>query len=513
MTSVDAYSAISTGSDAGGDLREYADRMAEAERIARFGVWRWDVKSGEVRWSDELHRIYGLAPGEFVGTVEGFISFLAPEDRDRVWSHIERAMQTLEPFIFEERIARADGKERVLLSQGRPIAGLDGRAATLVGVCQDVTDRVEAERALGHSERRIRAIVDNTPSLVAVKDLGGRYLMSNVETGKVLGVHPDEVIGHECAELFPSVADRLRANDRRAAAEMEPVYDEVVLIQEDEPRTYLTVTFALPDDAGRPVETCTIATDVTERRERESERRTRLELETTISSALREERMLVYAQPVISLADGACDSLELLVRMRPADDSEEIMLPRAFLPAAERFGLIQSIDVWMVQQALELPAAPAPEVNLSAVSLCDAAARQEILELLRAAPDAARRIVFEITETADTNHLDAACEFASELNALGCGLALDDFGTGFGSFTYLRKLPLRYLKIDASFVRNVARSRDDQRVVQSIVGIAGQFGLRVIAEGVEDGETLDLLRHLGVDYAQGFHLGRPAPVR
>jgi EAL domain-containing protein (putative c-di-GMP-specific phosphodiesterase class I) len=174
--------------------------------------------------------------------------------------------------------------------------------------------------------------------------------------------------------------------------------------------------------------------------------------------------------------------------------------------------MIQAIDVWMVRQALSLPAAPAPEVNLSAVTLCDAAARREIVALLRAAPEAARRIVFEITETASPRHLESARDFADQLDALGCGLALDDFGTGFGSFTYLRLLPLRYLKIDRSFVLDLVHSPDDRRVVQSIISIAGQFGLRTIAEGVEDQPTLELLRELGADYVQGFHTGRPAPV-
>jgi EAL domain-containing protein (putative c-di-GMP-specific phosphodiesterase class I) len=198
--------------------------------------------------------------------------------------------------------------------------------------------------------------------------------------------------------------------------------------------------------------------------------------------------------------------------MRPEKAGGALLASAAFLPAAERFDMIQAIDVWMVRQALTLPAVPAPEVNLSAVTLCDAGARREIVALLEAAPEAAPRIVFEITETASPGHLDAARAFADELTAFGCGLALDDFGTGFGSFTYLRVLPLRYLKIDRSFVRDLVRSRDDRRVVQSVIGIAQQFGLGTIAEGVEDEPTLDLLRELGADYVQGFPIGRPTPV-
>jgi PAS domain S-box-containing protein len=493
-------------------LLEYAQRMTEAERIAHFGVWRWDLMTGTVRWSDELHRIYGLMPGEFAGTLEGFVSFLHPDDRDRVQVAVERAIELHEPFVFEERIIRSDGEERVLLSQGRPIIGAGGSAVALVGVCQDVTDRAETRRALGHSERRMRAIIDHSPSIVAVKDLAGRYVMSNVETARVLGLRPEDMIGRECTEFFPTVAEQLRANDRRALAEMEPVYDEAVLDLDGELRTYLTITFALPDEDGRPAETCTIATDITERKEREAERRERLEWAHRIRRALAEERMLVYAQPVVQVETGAQASVEFLVRMREGV-RQEVLAPAAFLPAAERFGLIQEIDLWMVRQALRVTASVAPAVNLSAISLCDPAVRQEIISLLTEAPEAARRIVFEITETASLDHLDAACEFAKRVTELGCGLALDDFGTGFGSFTYLRRLPLRYLKIDRSFVHGLVDSRDDQRVVQSIIGIGRQFGLSVIAEGVESEDALELLRGFGVDYAQGFHLGAPAEFR
>lgn len=493
------------------ELREYAARMAEAETIARFGVWRWDVAAGEVRWSDELHRLYGLRPGEFAGTVEDFVARLHPDDRERVWAEVSRALQTLAPFAFEERIVWPDGGERLLLSQGRVIAGPDGEAAALVGVCRDITEHREAERALGMSERRLRAIVDNTPSVIAVKDLGGRYLMANVEAGRLVGMAPDELVGHLCTELFPRpVAEQLRINDATAAAEGRPVFDETILVRGGEPRTFATVTFPLPDDEGCPIETCTIGTDVTEKRERESERRVRREWRERIDAAVMDDRLLLFAQPIVDLATGAVASCELLIRMRSADDPSHVLLPEEFLPSAELFGLIQDIDVWVIRQALRLAPAQRLAVNLSAVTLGDERARHEIAGLLAASPDAANRIVFEITETAAAKHLDAACSFAAEVAALGCGLALDDFGTGFGSFTYLRRLPLRYLKIDRSFVSELVGSVGDRRVVQSIVGIARQFQLRTIAEGVENRETYDLLRELGADFAQGFHSGRPA---
>lgn len=495
------------------ELREYADRMSEAERIARFGVWKWDIGEGTVRWSDELHRLYGVRPGEFGGTVDAFVARLHPADRDRVWGHLSQAIETLEPFAFETRILRPDGEERQLLSQGRVVAGPDGRAAALVGVCHDITDRVQAQRALGVSERRMRAIADNTPSLVTVKDLDGKYLMANAEAGRIVGLPADKLIGMGCGDVFPpDLAAQQQGIDRVASSEGRPVVSEAVLVRDGEPRTYVTVTFPLPDDEGRPVEICTIGTDVTERRERDSERLERGEWRERLSSALTDGRMVLFAQPILDLSSGDVLSSELLIRMHADDDSGVLMPPAAFLPQAERFGLIQSIDAWVVRQALTLASARRFTINLSAVTLFDPEARSEIAALLAATPDAAANLVFEITETAALDHLDAATSFANEVTALGCGLALDDFGTGFGSFTYLRTLPLRYLKIDMTFVSQVVGSIDDRRVVQSIIGIAEQFGLGTIAEGVEDPATLELLREMGADLVQGFHIGRPAPV-
>lgn len=495
------------------ELREHIDRMTEAERIACFGVWQWDLATGRVHWSDELERIYGLAPGAFPGTLDGFVSRLHPDDRDRVQANIARAIETLEPFAFEERIRRDDGEERLLLSQGRVITGPDGRAAAAVGICRDVTERAEAERSLGISERRMRAIIDNTPSIVAVKNLDGTYLMANAELARLLDTAPEDLVGRACAEAFPAeVAAGLRANDRCAATQGEPVYDEVALQRNGEIRHYVTVTFALPDDAGLPIETCTIGTDVTDNKARERERRERAGWQKRLATALHEERMLVFAQPVVDVTTGTAEFYELLVRMQDDRGDGRLVQPDAFLPAAERFGLIQQIDVWMTGRALRLADRFATHVNLSAVTMCDPAATQQIVDLLREAPQAARRIVFEITETAAADHLAAAGAFAAEISALGCGLSLDDFGTGFASFTYLRALPLRSLKIDRTFVRDLLRSEDDRRIVLSTIAIAEQFELQTIAEGVEDEATLETLRSMGAGFVQGFHLGRPAPT-
>jgi EAL domain-containing protein (putative c-di-GMP-specific phosphodiesterase class I) len=191
----------------------------------------------------------------------------------------------------------------------------------------------------------------------------------------------------------------------------------------------------------------------------------------------------------------------------------EIIAPGAFLPSAEKYGLIAEIDQWVIKQAAALAASGRRvEANLSARSLSNLNLLPIIEHELREAGADPANLVFEITETALMGDIENGERFARRLADMGCGLALDDFGTGYGSFTYLKTLPIKYLKIDVEFVRDLAHSTANQHLVKAIVSLAKSFGQQTVAEGVEDAETFDALREYGVDLAQGFHLGRPAPV-
>jgi EAL domain-containing protein (putative c-di-GMP-specific phosphodiesterase class I) len=194
------------------------------------------------------------------------------------------------------------------------------------------------------------------------------------------------------------------------------------------------------------------------------------------------------------------------------DDDGGLIAPASFLPTAERFGLINAIDRWVTQAAVAVAAGGRRvAVNLSANSIGD-------IEIVRTARTALERgidpamLIFEITETAAIANLAEARDFAGELTGIGCELAIDDFGTGFGSLTYLKHIPSRYVKIDREFIKDLTSSSTDQQVVGAVVGIARSLGKRTIAEGVEDAETLSLIRELGVDYVQGFFTGRPAQI-
>jgi diguanylate cyclase (GGDEF)-like protein/PAS domain S-box-containing protein len=229
-----------------------------------------------------------------------------------------------------------------------------------------------------------------------------------------------------------------------------------------------------------------------------------------IREAIKEDRFIAYTQPIVNLKSGRVVREEMLIRMR--NESGDIVPPAAFLPTAERFGLIGDIDRLMVEKGLGLAGqGRAVAVNVSARSLSDPEITQSVGDAISAGLDP-RLISFEITETSAATNMQAATDFATRLERLGCELALDDFGTGFGSFTYLRHLPVQVIKIDIDFVRDLPHSISDFHLVRVLVSLAGSLGQKTVAEGVEDAGAVDILRRLGVDFAQGHLLGEPRPV-
>jgi EAL domain-containing protein (putative c-di-GMP-specific phosphodiesterase class I) len=202
---------------------------------------------------------------------------------------------------------------------------------------------------------------------------------------------------------------------------------------------------------------------------------------------------------------------ELLVRMKDAD-TDGLIMPGDFIPQAEQFGLISEIDRWVASQAALLTAHGPVTVNFSGRTLSDPATARWLMREVVERSVKPQNLVFEITETAALRAREAAVSVLEQLASRGCGIALDDFGTGYGSFLDVKRFPVRYLKIDREFVDGLRGSPEDQQVVSSIVTLAKKFNLLTIAEGVEREEDLQVLRDLGVHYAQGFLLGRPAPL-
>ena len=245
--------------------------------------------------------------------------------------------------------------------------------------------------------------------------------------------------------------------------------------------------------------------------------RVRMGWSDRIRDALLHDKFELFEQPIVAVGSGRVQSTELLLRMRDRDGS--MIAPAHFLDVAEHFGQIQAIDCWVIARAIRLLAQRQAagidldlEVNLSGGSITDETVIDFIVSEVRDAPINPTRLTFEVTETAAIVNIERARTLAQSLADLGCRFALDDFGSGFGSFYYLKHLPFDIVKIDGEFIKELTSSHADRLTVEAIVQIARGLGKPTIAERVEDEPTLELLGRLGVDFAQGYHLGRPRPV-
>lgn len=237
-----------------------------------------------------------------------------------------------------------------------------------------------------------------------------------------------------------------------------------------------------------------------------------------LSHALEEDRFCLYAQAIVPL-DGSKEShYEFLLRM--IDEKGEVIPPGAFLPAAERYNLISKIDHWVIEKSFGLMSDnPAflkqinfCSINLSGQSLTDPEILKFILSLLDNSEFQGEKICFEITETAAISNLNMATKFISTLKKLGCRFALDDFGSGLSSFAYLKNLPVDYLKIDGMFVKDIVDDPIDHAMVKSINEIGHVMGMKTIAEFVENDVIKGMLKEIGVNYAQGYGIGKPQPI-
>ena len=473
--------------------------------VAADGTW--------LRVNDAYCRMLGYERDELMG--KGFRDLTHPDD-----------VAEYDKFVAGVAAGRGDSLEgdRRYLHRDGSIVWVHVRAEVIrdqAGVplyalshLQDITDRKRSEQQLRDSERRLRSVIDNTPSLVYVKGRDYRYELVNSEFERVFGARSGWIVGRRDEDILPaSAVGEMRAKDRQVLDDGQVLQEETTVRRNGQERVLLTVRFPLFDERGAIEAVGAMSTDITERRLEERSKRERLQCSELIYGALAQDRFVLHGQSIINLASMQVEQSELLIRMLEAGDGDELMAPGEFLPCAERFDMIQIVDRWVIARAVKLAAGGhCVEVNLSAKTMCDPMQVRWIERTILASGAPSKNLIFEITETSAAENLPAARDFAHRLRKLGCAFALDDFGVGHGTFTYLRHLPVDYLKIDIQFITNLLNDEADQQVVRAIVGVARQFEVKTIAEGVEDEATLNKLRRMGVDYAQGYHIGRPMPL-
>jgi diguanylate cyclase (GGDEF)-like protein/PAS domain S-box-containing protein len=533
--------------------RRSAEAADEAERryrtlVERLPVVTYRAELGPAgRWiyiSPQIEDMTGFSPEEWMADPELWFARLHADDREAV----ERAEACCDRdggrLEIEYRLLARNGDVVWVRDEATSIPGRAGGPRLVEGLLADITEQRRAAESLRyHADHDVLTGLVNRRRFEEELERSGRAAVVIVDVDHFKFVN--DSLGHEAGDaVLRGVASSLRervgprglparlGGDEFAvllpgAGEQEArelAVDLLHAVRSRETRVPVTASAGISVFDAGPTQSpgdALVAADIALYEAKESGRDRvatftgqqgqRLTWVGRVRRAIEEERLVLHAQPIVDLATDEAVGEELLVRM--LDENGDLVSPAAFLPTAERFGLIRDIDRWVVSRALELTAAGRTvSVNLSARSVSDPELTDRVEQGLRLAGADPTLLTFEITETAAAADMEEVRAFAKRVQRLGCGLALDDFGTGFGSFIYLKHLPVRELKVDMEFVRHIADSPADRRLVQSIVMIARALGVQTVAEGVEDAATLGLLREFGVDRAQGWHLGAPAPV-
>lgn len=477
-----------------------------------------DPEGRITHWNRGAERLYGWGYAEVVGG--GTDRLISPSETHRT---IGAVAELGENGHWEGNFVarRKDDSTFPAYLRGRVMVDGAGRSTGSIGVAVDMTERVASERALRTARNYLRAVTDSMAEGMYTLDTEGRVTYMNEAAEGLLGWSEQELQGR----VMHDVSHARRPDGSDFPIEDCPTvrarrHGQTVRVEEDmfvrrDGRELPVAYTAAPFETEEGVEGCVVVfNDISERKAHEESLQReadKLSWIGRIQDALDQDRFVLYAQPIVDLRSGDVVQSELLLRLREPDG--RVVGPGEFLQVAEQYGLIGDIDRWVIEQSTELAATGRPvELNLSARSIGDQPVLDHIERCITDSGADPALIVFEITETALVEDQAAAAMFAERLHELGCKLALDDFGTGFGGFTYLKQLPVDYLKIDIEFVRDLATNDASRHVVEAVVALAHGFKLRTVAEGVEDAVALELLREMGVDYAQGYHIARPAPL-
>lgn len=548
-------------------LRESEERYALAARGANDGLWDWNLLTNAVYFSPRWKSMLGFREHEVEDRLEEWFGRIHDADRERVREEIAAHQRGLTPhFESEHRLLHKDGGFRWMLSRGLSVFDVSGKALRMAGSQTDITERKVSDpltglpnrllftdrlgRLIKHSKRRkdhlfavlfldldgFKMINDSLGHLVGDQLLVGvanrlEKCLRSSDTVARLG--ETFTVARLGGDEFTILLDDLKEPDdaKRAAERLMDALTPPFVLGGKEVFTSVSIGIALgnaaydkPEDLLRDADTAMYRAKSLGKARYEvfdadmrASVMARLQLETDLRHALEREEFRNFYQPIVSLESGRIVGLEALLRWQ--HPRRGLLGPEEFIFVAEETGMIRELGWWSLREAcrqmrdwrersdaiLDLSVS----VNLSVKQLLQPNLVEDIKKLLHEVKVPPQVLRFEITESAVMADPASATELLQQLKALGIRLAIDDFGTGYSSLSYLHRFPLDTLKIDRSFINNAAADGEGMEIARTIMPMAKNLRLDVVAEGVETLEQVALLKRLQCRYAQGYYFSRP----
>lgn len=554
-----------SGPDGRGETSDELARLRAAIFAAGDIVYEWDVASDTIVWHGEVSNLFDRADGDAPRTGEGLSTRIHPEDLPQRQKMLSEHIASGLSYDCEYRLRGPDGAFHWVHDRGALDVARGGAALRLVGTLRLVTDRKENEARLeflanydeltGHANKlRLRQILESALVESARHEAPGAFLVVGLDqlaminsafgheagdavlvaVGERLGacLRGGDVIGRVGGDRFGAVLHR--CSQREALALAERAVREIGRQPAETPAGPVRVTvsagavvfpqqttasfdaMAKAEGALRQAKkqgrNCAGLYEVTEAQRRLH--RVSLDIGAEVEEALKQGRLTFAYQPIVDAGTGSPAWHECLLRMRRPDG--EIVSAGRFVPVLEQLGLMRALDRFVLDKAVEELRADAQArlaINVSGLTAGDRSWLRALTAKLRGREDLARRLVVEITETAALQDIEDSARFARAVRELGCRVALDDFGAGFTTFRHLKALTVDVVKIDGSFVRDIAAEPQNRLFVRNLLELARSLDLETVAECVETAEAAEILEAEGAHLLQGYYFSRPVLER
>ena len=549
-------------------LSQNQERYSLAMQASNDGLWDWDLKTNKILYSDRWKEMLGFNDDEISDTADEWLSRVHPEDHDRVRASIDAYLEgTTSNFEIEYRIRHFSDNYLWMMAKGLAIRTSDGRATRFAGSQTDVSERKSNEEQMIHDALHdtLTSIPNRTllldrirQSLVRRKrypktsfaiifiDLD-RFRLVNESLGHIHGDELLQLISARLKETIPisDTVARLGGDEfsillqdinsvrdvEVIAKDIQNLFSKPFFLGDREVFASASMGIAHSDnDYKTPEEILRDAELAMYRAKREGKSQSivfqpqfrqsslsPIDLDTDLRRALDRDEMELHYQPIISMRDRTISGFEALLRW--SHRSRGVISPNEFIPLAEETGLIYDLGQWVLGKACKQIAAwnksKKPEdqleisINLSSRQFSDPNLVEGIVENIEKSGFDAEFLKIEITESALMQNAQRSVSMLNQLKDLNIKVCVDDFGTGYSSLSYLHTFPIDTLKIDRSFVHDMSRNFRNMEIIRTIIMLAHNLKLDVIAEGVETGEQDAQLSALGCQFAQGFYFSRP----